>query len=338
MPRSARIDAPGALHHIICRGIERRKIFLDDSDRNEFIDRLSTIVNETSTPVYAWALIPNHFHLLLRTGKVPISIVMRRLLTGYALFFNGRHRRSGRLFQNRYKSILCQEQTYLLELVRYIHLNPLRAGIIQDLKALDKYSYSGHSHLMGKKPNQWQDANKVLGLFGTRKGAAKTKYRKFIEAGALDGRRPEFTGGGLIRSSGGWGVLKTMRKMKQHLKGDERILGDSDFVESVLRQAQEDFEHHYRLIASGYTLDTIIDRVADIFELTPKLIISSSKEPTRVRARSVAAYWAVNHLQMQGTEVGRSLSLTQSAVSRAVRRGEQIADEMGITLLDKTNA
>ena len=332
MPRSSRIDAPGALHHIICRGIERRKIFLDDSDRNEFIDRLSTIVNETSTPVYAWALIPNHLHILFRTGKVPVSTVMRRLLTGYALFFNSRHRRSGRLFQNRYKSILCQEQAYLLELVRYIHLNPVRAGIVPDLKALDKYPYSGHSHLMGKKPNQWQEANKVLGLFATRKGAARTKYRKFIEAGELDGRRPELTGGGLIRSSGGWGVLKTMRQMKQHLKGDERILGDSDFVESVLQRAQEDLAPHYRLIANGYTLDTIIDRVSDIFELAPKLIISSSKEPKRVRARSVAAYWAVKHLRMQGTEVGRSLSLTQSAVSRAVRRGEQIADEMAITL------
>ena len=333
MPRSSRIDAPGALHHIICRGIGRRKIFLDDSDRNEFIERLSTIVDETLTPVYAWALIPNHFHILLRTGKVPVSTVMRRLLTGYALYFNGRHRRSGRLFQNRYKSILCQEQTYLLELVRYIHLNPVRAGIVPDLKALDKYSYTGHSHLMGKKTNQWQEANKVLGLFGTRKGAARTKYRKFIEAGALDGRRTELTGGGLIRSAGGWGVLKTMRKMKQHLKGDERILGDSNFVESVLQRAQEELEHHYRLIAGGYTLDTVIDRVADIFELPPKLIISSSKEPTRVRARSVAAYWAVKHLQMQGTEVGRCLSLTQSAVSRAVRRGEQIADEMEITLI-----
>ena len=138
--------------------------------------------------------------------------------------------------------------------------------------------------------------------------------------------------GGLIRSSGGWGVLKTMRQMKQHLKGDERILGDSDFVESVLQRAQEDLAPNYRLIANGYTLDTIIDRVSDIFELAPKLIILSSKEPKRVRARSVAAYWAVKHLRMQGTEVGRSLSLTQSAVSRAVRRGEQIADEMVITL------
>ena len=134
MPRKARIDASGALHHIIARGIDRNTIFQDDSDRKNFIDRLATILNETKTVCYAWALIPNHFHLLLRTGLAPVATVMRRLLTGYAMSYNRRHQRHGHLFQNRYKSILCQEDIYLLELVRYIHLNPLRAGIVKEKK------------------------------------------------------------------------------------------------------------------------------------------------------------------------------------------------------------
>ena len=129
MPRKARIDAPNALHHIIVRGIERTDIFQDDKDREKFIDRLSTIIKETKTRCLAWALIPNHFHLLLKTGSVPITTVVRRLLTGYAQSFIRRHRRNGHLFQNRYKSILCQKEVYLLGLVRYIHLNPLRAGL-----------------------------------------------------------------------------------------------------------------------------------------------------------------------------------------------------------------
>jgi REP element-mobilizing transposase RayT len=95
MPRKARIDAPGALHHIICRGIERRRIFYDNADRDDFIKRLSAILSDTATPCYAWALIPNHFHLFLRTGTAPIATVMRRLLTGYAVSFNRRHRRHG---------------------------------------------------------------------------------------------------------------------------------------------------------------------------------------------------------------------------------------------------
>jgi REP element-mobilizing transposase RayT len=108
------------LHHIICRGIERRRIFWEDSDREDFIQRLETILGATQTACYAWALLPNHFHLLLRTGNRPIAGVMRQLLSGYAGRFNRLHRRSGHLFQNRYKSILCQEEPYLLELVRYI--------------------------------------------------------------------------------------------------------------------------------------------------------------------------------------------------------------------------
>ena len=109
MPRKSRIDTPGALHHIITRGIDRGDIFKDDTDRNSFLERLGAILSETKTFCFAWALIPNHFHLLLKTGATPISVVMRRLLTGCAVTFNRRHRRYGHLFQNRYKSILCQE-------------------------------------------------------------------------------------------------------------------------------------------------------------------------------------------------------------------------------------
>jgi putative transposase len=141
MPRKTGIDAPGALHHIIVRGIERKKIFKDDDDRLKFLERLGSILLDTKTQCLAWSIIPNHFHLLLRTGPTPISLVMRRLLTGYAIYFNRRYHRSGHLFQNRYKSVLCQEDTYLLELVRYIHLNPLRAKLVKKYKELQTYIF-----------------------------------------------------------------------------------------------------------------------------------------------------------------------------------------------------
>jgi putative transposase len=139
MPRKSRIDAPGAFHHVIARGINRQKIFLDDSDKKNFLDRLSALLKDSGIKCYAWAVLDNHFHLLLRTGAVPISTLMRRLLTGYAVSHNLRHERFGHLFQNRYKSILCQEDPYILELVRYIHLNPLRAKIASDMDHLDTY-------------------------------------------------------------------------------------------------------------------------------------------------------------------------------------------------------
>ena len=143
MPRKARIDLAGAVQHLIIRGIERKKIFRDDSDRDDFLERLGKLLVESRTPCYAFALLSNHAHLLVRTGSVPIATLMRRLLTGYAVTFNHRHRRHGQLFQNRYKSILCQEDSYLLELVRYIHLKPLRAKAVADYAELERYRYAG---------------------------------------------------------------------------------------------------------------------------------------------------------------------------------------------------
>ncbi|GKT09515.1 transposase [Desulforhabdus sp. TSK] len=338
MTRQARIDAPDALHHIICRGIERGQIFLDDADRDHFVQRLAAVLSETSTSCFAWALIPNHFHLLVRTGSVPISVVMRRLLTGYSVHFNRRHHRSGHLFQNRYKSILCQQDPYLLELVRYIHLNPLRARIISDLSQLDRYPYSGHSRLVGTIDDGWQDTESVLMLFAESVRSARTRYADFVESGHSMGRRPELTGGGLVRSAGGWSALQALRQTKDRMKSDERILGDSDFVESALVGAREAMERKYRLKSLGCDLGTIVTRVSQLFDVPETRIKSSGKEPDRVKAKSVAAYWAVKELGMAGTEVGNELSLTQSAVSRAVRRGEEIVREFGLSIIDDGNA
>jgi len=166
MPRLARLDAPGVLHHVIIRGIERRKIFKDNKDKDNFLDRLEILLPETKTICYAWALLSNHAHFLFRTGDTPLSTLMRRLLTGYVVSFNRRYKRHGQLFQNRYKSIICQEDAYLKELVRYIHLNPLRAKIVSDISALNTYAYSGHSVIMDKNKRLWQDKGYVLSFFG----------------------------------------------------------------------------------------------------------------------------------------------------------------------------
>jgi len=239
MPRQSRIDAPGALHHVMIRGIERRQIFRDDKDRENFLDRLGETLLSSSTPCYAWALMPNHAHLLLRTGTIPIAGIMRRLLTGYAVTFNRRYRRHGHLFQNRYKSVLCEEEPYLLELVRYIHLNPLRAEGVKDMKELGLYPFSGHSVLMGRVERGWQDREYVLRFFGERENEARREYGSFVAMGVEQGRKPELVGGGLLRSVGGWRELKGLREEGIRVKGDERVLGRSDFVEEALKEAGE---------------------------------------------------------------------------------------------------
>ncbi len=338
MPRRARIDAPGALHHVICRGIERRKIFFGDSDREDFLERLGTITSETKTSCYAWALLPNHFHLLLRTGSVPISRVMRRLLSGYAGKFNRRHRRAGHLFQNRYKSILCQEEPYLLELVRYIHLNPLRAGQVETLEQLDRYRYCGHSTLMGHHPNDWQATDAVLRLFGESLSKARRQYRLFVERGISCGRRTELTGGGLIRSLGGWREVKLKRGLREHLKSDERILGDSDFVQAVLSEQNEQLEIRYRLKSQGYDFRYALARVAELSGLNPEQILKTGKQPARVFARSLLCHWAIGSLGMTAVAVSKLLGISQSAATRAAYRGESIASANQLKLFAERNA
>jgi len=335
MPRNARIDAPGALHHIIVRGIERRKIFNDDVDRINFLDRLGKVLSETHTTCFAWALIPNHFHLLLRTDACPLSTVMRRLLTGHAMNFNRRHRRSGQLFQNRYKSILCQEDTYLLELVRYIHLNPIRARLVTDIKALDKYPFCGHAVIMGKKKKEWQDDAYVLKLFDKKRPTARRRYKIFVQKGIQEGKRPELTGGGLIRSSGGWSVIKSLRRANIHFKSDERVLGDSDFVERVLKAADEFLERKYQLKSQGYDIDKLADRVAEIFSIKPEEIFQPGKQPVKVKARSLLCYWAVRELGFTMADLAPKLNISQPAVSMSARRGERIASENGYSLMDE---
>ena len=323
MPRKARIDPPGALQHIIIRGIERKPIFKDSKDYQNFIERLGNILTDTSTPCYAWAQMTNHVHLLLRTGHAPLSTVMRRLLTGYAQQFNRRHKRHGHLFQNRYKSILCEEDLYLLELVRYIHLNPIRAGIVKDIKKLNSYSKCGHSVLMGKIKHPWQHTDYVLRLFGKTVRTARRAYSGFVSKGISLGQRPELVGGGLVRSSGGWSALKAMRSTGLRAVSDERILGSSDFADSVLKRANEEYEKKTFAIAKGLNLDKLIVAVADHFEIDPSLLASSSRQRTVARARSIICAMAVDKLTISGSNVAGMLSLSPSAVSKLASRGRK---------------
>jgi REP element-mobilizing transposase RayT len=332
MPRKSRIDAAGAIHHIMVRGIEKGKVFKSDTDKNHFLERLGEILQDTKTTCYAWALIPNHFHLLLRTGTIPISTVMRRLLTGYALWYNRTHHRNGHLFQNRFKSILCQEDVYLLELVRYIHFNPIRAGLVRDLEELDRYPYAGHSVLMNKVKKSWQNVEGVLGMFGQRVGPARQAYKEFTEKGITHGRRQDLTGGGLIRSAGGWEVLKVLRKEKGYQRSDERILGDGDFVGRVLASAEEAMENRHALRARGFDLAKIASRVAEVLSVKPEDVWARGKYQRIVEARSLFCYWAVRELGVSMSSLGRRLGISIPAVGKSVIRGRQIAEAKGCLL------
>ena len=370
MPRQPRLDAPGLLQHVMARGIERRELFRDDKDRQSFLNRLAIILEETQAQCYAWALIPNHFHLLLRTGPTPLSKVMRRLMTGHAVTFNKRHKRSGHLFQNRYKSVVCEEDPYFLELIRYIHLNPLRAKLVQDLKELDKYPWSGHSAILGRcknplvpeppsnesfsaeggfsfyqfrpetektKKNPRDPVNPVcpvepgslpgcstgvkkekflaektiedvLLYFGVTKSVARRRYRQFVKNGIDQGKRPEFQGGGLVRSLGGTKLGLLGRKKEEREKGDVRILGSGDFVNEALMKAGEEWEDTRD---KEIPVSELIEKVAFSLNMRPEVIYSSSRKRQITEARALVCHFAINNLTYSASEVARFLSISR---------------------------
>lgn len=329
MPRESRIDAPAALHHVMIRGIERTAIFRDDKDREAFLDRLAGVLLESSTPCYAWSLMGNHAHFLFRTGEMPIARVMRKLLTGYAVSFNRRHRRHGHLFQNRYKSILCEEDAYLLELVRYIHLNPLRAGVVDNLRELGLYSYSGHCVLMGKKKREWQERDYVLGYFGGTEREARKEYFSFVSKGVKEGRRPDLVGGGLLRSVGGWRGLKELRELGEKVRADERILGGSEFVERVLRESNEEWERRSLLRQRGVSLKVLVEKVAEEFGVDTEDLKSGSRVRAIAKGRAVICYVGVRKLGLSSVSIAKELGVSPSAVSKSIVRGQDV-DRNGI--------
>jgi putative transposase len=316
MPRKARIDIPGLLQHVIVRGIERREIFLDDHDRGMFLDRLASLLEETGTDCFAWALLGNHAHLLLSCNRVGLSSFMRRLLTGYAINFNHRHRRSGHLFQNRYKSIICDEDVYLLELIRYIHLNALRAKMVPDLEALDRYPWSGHAVLMGKSNFPGQMVDEVLLLFGKRLSSSRQRYRQFIADGIPQGRRPELVGGGLRRSR------KAGDEQGEFTDYDDRVLGSGEFVERLREE-----ENIRAILPLKRSLADVQALICELFGVEPGSICRRTRSSPASEARAVFCYVAVLIIGVPGIQVGKFLSMGPSAVSRAVYRGEQILQE-----------
>ena len=208
--------------------------------------------------------------------------------------------------------------------MRYIHLNPLRAKNVRDLDELKSHRYCGHGALLGKLPNDWQDTEYVLNLYGNSLGSARRAYGAYVAKGVAKGRRPDLVGGGLLRSVGGWLELKQFRDSGIRIKGDERILGSSDFVEAVLKQANEDLQQKYRLTASGLNLETLLRKVAGYYSIDPQDLKTASKESTLTKARTVLCYLAVRKLMISCAEVARKLGISPATVSRAASRAVKL--------------
>jgi len=328
--RKGRIDVAGAVHHIIQRGVDRGRIFWDDADYHGFVKRMAENFIKTKTRCFAWSLMPNHFHLVLSTGTDPIRHVLQCILTGHAMGINRKYGRSGHLFQGRYQSILCEKETYLLELVRYVHLNPFKSGIVESVEDLDKYRWTGHRSLMGLNEVPWQVTDEVLGRFGTRAGNARVRYVEFLKAGLKGSANElEIMGQGMKRlSAGGW-ESDHGKADSSDTYADERIAGSREFVERVLKEVGERERWRSKMVSKGWTVERVIERAAKMAGIKIAEIKGSGKRPVQCKARYMACKWLVVDLGKSEVEVAGLLGITQPGVSACVRKGQELEKNGG---------
>jgi REP element-mobilizing transposase RayT len=307
------------------RGINKSAIFEDDQDRIKFLERLGGNVVEAKCGIYAWVLMTNHVHLLFRSGGKGLSSVMRKLLTWYAIYYNRRHKRTGHLFENRYKSILCDEDNYLLALTRYIHLNPVRAGMVKTLEELDQYAWSGHSAVMGKRECPWMDTNYVLLQFNDTKRKSRNAYRRFVQEGIGLGRQPELTGGGLVRSLGGLSQVQSAQRKGKKAEYDERILGSGEFVTAIFRETEEKQVRQLKIRRSGLTIKGIIEKECERARVSQQELKNGSKRFVVSKTREKIARRGVEELGLPSAEIARHLGVCTSTITRALARVERTA-------------
>jgi hypothetical protein len=248
---------------------------------------------------------------------------MRRFLPGYAVSYNRRHRRHGHLFQNRYKSIVCEEDPYFKELVRYIHLNPLRAKLVESLAKLDRYRWCGHSVLMGRIKGDWQDRDYVLKCFEAKEADAKRAYRQFVKKGIEQRRRSDLVGGGLIRSRGGWSAVKAMRRLGVRERSDERILGSGKFVEQLIRQADKTRKEQSSTVQRLRQAQVLVKKVCKKQGVSVDALKSGSRRQNVSMVRSQLAEKLVEECGLSLTETGRHLGVSASAVANSLSRRDK---------------
>jgi len=294
MPRKPRIEYSGAFYHVISRGNNRKEVFHREDDYKEFLRCLEITLERYPFILYAYQLMPNHFHLLLETKEDKLSTIMQSLLTRYARYFNVKYKRVGHVFQNRYKAILCQKESYLLELVRYIHLNCVRASLVEKPS---QWLWSSHRLYLGLEKNPLLFEQEVLEFFNKNINVAREKYAQFVREGLKE-------------------------KSKKELYPPEKfpLLGDEKFLEMTGKKKKELRRRPEVSLRIG--LEDLIKVVANGIDIDKNKITGSQETRECSFARDIFSYLARNYCNQKVSHIAYFLHRSPSTITMSLRRTE----------------
>ena len=288
MARQPRVHVRGGFYHVIVRGNGGQPIFLHDADHLHLYQLLQEGTARFGYRVHGFCCMPNHLHLALQVGQVPLSKIMQNLSVRYTGWLNRRTKRMGHLFQGRYKALLVDADAYLLALIRYIHRNPVRAALVKEPA---DYRWSGHRAYVGLESLPWLTTDWVLSLFESRAGVARTRYEEFVDRGSQEGHRKEFHRGG----------------------EDARILGDEEFIHKAL-------ERESAPTGRRVSFDRVVARVCQVYRLPQGALRGGNRNRVAAEARAVIGYLAVETGCATLTDVARRFGRDVSTLSKGVQR------------------
>ena len=286
MSRPLRLHVPGAFYHVTMRGNHRQDIFFAPADRTLFNELTEEVIERFSARLHAYCLMTNHVHLLIQVGDAPLGRLIMRIAGQYARIVQGQLRTTGHLFEKRYHPILVDADEYLLELLRYIHLNPVRARIVS---TPDEYSWSSHHSYLGTRSEKWVTTEFALGMFHTELEHAVAAYRRFV---TQEGS-----------STSPFGECNP---------NDQRILGSDDFAGKLLGAAWRP--------RSRQSIEELIEEAVRVFSVSLESLRSSSKQRHLTHARAWIAHRAVTLRITSLSHVARLLNRSESSLRECVRR------------------
>lgn len=285
----------GALYHVMCRGNQKQLIFSDDRDRQRYVDLLKESQQRFRYRLYAYVLMGNHVHHLLEIGQTPLSKVMQNILFRYTRYWNWRYQKTGHLFQGRYKAILCEKESYLLELIRYLHLNPVRSGVVKDPR---RYAWSSHGAYLEGDGSGWIAVEKVLPRWGDSRRQAVAGYQRFVWEGLGKGHRADF-----------YEVV------------DQRYLGDDKFVDRVEKRVLE--REPPQVVEIEWA--EVKERVCREFGVQAGAVLNRGRERKNVRIKRVMAWVGREIGGFTNQLMAKELSQDPAVLSRGLSK---LSDEM----------